>query len=190
MQKQLDRQIFFKGLQVLSVLPQGKNPVDLTDEFTLTVWYEALGDIDNDSFQKAVILLLRSSKWHPAPVDIRRAAGFIETTESGKSDETAITQWEEFSRKIQSVGHQRMERIWYEDKKAVFDDPVTDAIARTFAKEYAMSNVTEAGNWRARFIAAYNNSKEHGIKTAEVQKIGNILSGMIGQSGNLKLVKP
>lgn len=188
MQKQLDRQIFFKGLQVLSVLPQGKNPVDLTDEFTLTVWFEALGDIDNDSFQKAVILLLRNSKWHPAPVDIRKAAGFVEATENGKTDETAISQWEVFSGKIQSIGHQRMERIWYEKNENVFADPVTDTIARTFAKDYAMSNISEAGNWRARFIAAYNDAKEHGVKTAEVQKIGGMINGMLESGNNLRLV--
>lgn len=184
----LSKHIFLKGMKILSVLPQGKNPVDLADSFTIEAWYGALNDIPDEQFQKAVILVLRNSKWHPAPVDIRRAAGFVENTESGKTDETAIAQWKEFSGKIQSVGYRKMLRVWHEERQSVFDDPVTDSIARTFAEEYALSNVSEAGNWRARFIAAYNDAKEHGVKTAEVQKIGGMINGMLESGNNLRLV--
>lgn len=181
---------FLKGMKILSVLPQGKNPVDLNDAYTIEAWYGALNDLTDEQFQTAVVYCLRNLKWHPAPVDIREAAGFAVATATGKAD-TAEQQWEIFTSKISSIGFQTMLDIWYNTQPdavtTVFDDPVTDAVAKTMAKEYGMSNISEAGNWRARFLRSYAEIKMHGAKTAEMQKIGGLL-GLENMSPNLKLV--
>lgn len=190
MDNTLSKQIFIKGMKILSQLPQGKNPVDLSDPFTIEVWYAALNDLSDDQFQTAIVYCLRNLKWHPAPVDIREAAGFAVAAARGKTD-TAEQQWEVFTSKISSIGFQAMLDTWYNTQPdaviTVFDDPVTDAVAKTMAKEYGMSNIAEAGNWRARFLRSYADIKEHGAKTAEMRKIGG-LPGLESMSPNLKLV--
>lgn len=181
---------FLKGMKILSVLPQGNNPVDLNDRFTIEAWYGALNDLTDEQFQTAVVYCLRNLKWHPAPVDIREAAGFAVTAAKGKAD-TAEQQWKIFTGKISSMGFQAMFDVWCSTQPdavtKVFSDPVTDAVAKTMAKEYGMSDISEAGNWRARFLKSYTDIKEHGVKTAEMQKIGGLL-GLGNMSPNLKLV--
>lgn len=174
MDNTLSKQIFIKGMKILSQLPQGKNPVDLNDDFSIEVWYGALNDLTDEQFQKAVIYILRNSKWHPSPVDIRKAAGFSLETEKG-SVSLAESQWEIFRTAFGHIGYRAMSEKWL-DGGQVFDDGITDAVAKTMAKDFAMASIDEAGNWRSRFIKAYDNMKEFGKKTNEVMKIGNLIS--------------
>lgn len=181
----LSKNIFLQGLKILSVLPQGKNPVDLGDSFTIEAWYGALNDISDEKFQKAVIYLLRNSKWHPVPVDIRKAAGFATEIEQGIIT-TPEQQWDVFRSRFNSYAIKSA----ITDNTHYYDDPITDAVAKTICMDYAMSHISEAGNWRARFINAYNSLKETGVATSEMQKIGAIIGNSIEQKNGLKLVKP
>lgn len=181
----LSQQAFKDNIQVLYATFRHKGNMKVPDKITLQVWYQAVSDMTDEQLVHATAFIVRNDEWFPTMARIRKVAGFSLETENS----TAEAQWEIFSRKIQSVGYRKMLRIWHEEGRSVFDDPVTDSVARTFAEEYALSNVSEAGNWRARFIAAYNNTKEHGIKTTEVQKISSIMSNMLGADANLKLVK-
>ena len=185
MDNTLSKQIFIKGMKILSVLPQGKNPVDLNDGFTIEAWYGALNDLNDEQFQKAVIYVLRNSKWHPSPVDIRKAVGFSVESEQG-SVSLAESQWEIFRTAFGHIGYRAMSEKWLNGGQ-VFEDCITDAVAKTMAKDFAMASLDESGNWRSRFIKAYDNMKEFGVKTSEMQKINGLI-GIDTKKPDLKLV--
>jgi len=168
----LTKEIFLQGMNVLSVLKQGRRPVDLDNKFTLKVWYEALKDIPDEAFQKACIYLLKTSEWHPSPAEIREAAGFACDVQSG-TDFTAEQQWEVFKNEVcHGKGRRELDRA-YGNGEQPFEDPVTNEVARTIYEEYALSDVSETGNWMSRFIKAYNNVKKHGKRRYEMQSIGD-----------------
>lgn len=183
--KTLSKLVFLKGMKILSVLPQGKNPVDLSDDFTIEAWYGAVNDLSDEQFQKAVIFLLRNSKWHPVPVDIRKAAGFIEEAEQGTLS-TPEQQWDIFRDRFNSY------EISYaiRDNKQYYEDSVTDIVAKQICRDYANSNISEAGNWRSRFINAYNSAKQTAADVRDIERITGATMSAIGSGNNLKLVKP
>ncbi|PLX71793.1 MAG: hypothetical protein C0602_00030 [Denitrovibrio sp.] len=170
----LSKKTFNQGLRVLSALKQGKQPVDLSDQFTLTVWYEALKDLTDESFTKACIYMLKTSIWHPSPVEIREAAGFSVEVAEQSQNSTAEDQWDIFSTKILAYGINKFQKMCL-DNQDLFSHKTTQHVAEIIAEDFCKSNISESGNWRARFISTFNNMKEHGKKSAEMKAINNLM---------------
>lgn len=177
--KLLSKKVFMAGMSVLSSLPMGTSRLNLDDKMQLEMFYQSIADMDDETFQRAVILKLRykeagKPQWFPTPGELLEFAGFINNTDNGIV-ETSEAQWQVFSSAFGHIGYQVMSQKWA-DGESIFEDATTEAVAKTIAKEYALSNVSESGNWRSRFIKAYDNTKEFGKKTNEVMKIGNLIS--------------
>lgn len=150
----LDKEIFAEGITILSSMPKS-NTLNLEDKFTLRVWYAALADIPNDIFQKACVSILRKSKWHPTVSEIRDVAERIYSFQNGLEN-TPEEQWIIFRNAVMhNPGSGKLERI-YQNYGSYFSDLVTDAVAKSMYKDFALSNVSEHGNWRSRFINSYN----------------------------------
>ncbi|ADD67860.1 hypothetical protein Dacet_1088 [Denitrovibrio acetiphilus DSM 12809] len=170
----LTKHTFAKGIKILSVL-LGSDKVNLDKRFNIEIWYASLLDLDDDQFQKACIYLVQNTKWHPSIAEIRETAQFIYEATQGNSY-TAEGQWQVFKDAVTShPGAAGLEKF-FERGEQFFDDPVTNSVAQTIYKDFATSNISETGNWRARFISSYNNTKSFGNKTAQVQRLDNIIS--------------
>ena len=168
-----------QGIRALSMLPMGTSRLDINNKEDLEFYYRCICDMDNDQFQKAVILKLRTKKqgqpqWFPTPAELLELGGFVEDTENRQAS-TADEQWEAFSTAFGHIGYRAMRETW-DNGEQVFTDATTDKVAQTMAKDFANSDVSESGNWRSRFIKSYDNMKEHGLKTAEMQKINGLLT--------------
>jgi hypothetical protein len=161
----LDKKIFVEGIAIFSCMPKS-NTLNLESKFVLDIWYAALSDIANDIFQKACILIFQTSKWHPSVSEIRDAVKRIHSMEN-RLENSPEEQWIVFrSAVVSSPGSRILERI-YNDSGTYFSDCVTDAVAKSMYKDFAVSNISESGNWRARFINSYNAIRLRHIEEVE-----------------------
>lgn len=170
----LSEKAFKDNIQVLYASFKHKGNMSVPDKVTLQIWFQALQDMTDDQLNTATAFIVRNDEWFPTMARIRKVAGFSLETEKG-SVSLAESQWEIFRTAFGHIGYRAMSEKWL-DGGQVFEDGITDAVAKTIAKDYAMSHIDEAGNWRSRFIKAYDNMKEFGKKTNEFMKIGNLIS--------------
>ena len=181
----LSEKAFKDNIQVLYASFKHKGNMSVPDKVTLQIWFQALQDMTDDQLNTATAFIVRNDEWFPTMARIRKVAGFSLETEKG-SVSLAESQWEIFRTAFGHIGYRAMSEKWLNGGQ-VFEDCITDAVAKTMAKDFAMASLDESGNWRSRFIKAYDNMKEFGVKTSEMQKINGLI-GIDTKKPDLKLV--
>jgi len=165
----LSKKIFAEGVKILSVL-LGAEKAELDKRFNIEVWYAALSDIDSELFQKSCIYIVQNNKWHPSISEIRQTVDLINKSSKGILT-IAEEQWVIFKHAVcHDPGSNKLGEYLL-DRQRFFEDPITQLVAETMYVDYALSNVSEAGNWRARFISSYKNFKDFSTVETQIRKL-------------------
>lgn len=135
----MDRKKFAYGLAGLAKGLQGR-----LDEQTIEVYFMALEDLDDASFERACGRALRELKFFPRPAELRALAG------EHTAGERAIAAWMELKRATASVGHRA---------SVTFEDVAINGAVRSMGgwERLCGANAEDLERFeRPRFIAAYN----------------------------------
>jgi hypothetical protein len=107
---------------------------------TTRIYYLALQDIDDDLLMAATVHHIATEKWFPAVADLRAAAVTLMRRAGDAPD--PYTAWGQIKR-------------WLRGGSEPHPMAVRAINALGGLKEYGQSQVDDEGQWRARFISAY-----------------------------------
>lgn len=128
---------------------------------TARIYYLALQDLEDDLLMAATVQYLTSEKWFPAVADLRTAAVSLLHRVDDTPD--ASTAWGQVKRAAREGIGQVVVKVG-EDGELVREERTADYLhplalkainALGGIKEYGLSDLEHEGQWRARFIQAY-----------------------------------
>lgn len=136
---------------------------------TIRIFHMALQDIDDDLLQAATIQHLTTEKWFPSIADLRGAAVGLMQRADDVPD--AYTAWGQVKRAAQSGNYRIVAytddngELAYRERGGVEVHPLTQKAINALGgiKEFAMASLDDEGQWRARFIMAYEGYQRRAV---------------------------
>lgn len=148
--KQVVKTLFLAPLANKPKPIPGQDEIGMIGEL-FRIFYLTLQDVPDDLLQAATLQHLASEKWFPAVADLRSAA--VGLMERAADIPDAYTAWKQVKRALRGGPEPHPLAT-----KAI------DALGGL--REYGQSQIEDEGQWRARFIAAYQTYQKRQVDDA------------------------
>jgi hypothetical protein len=160
----LDRKTFAQYMMALYAALGHKSGIDKIEDYVMDLWYTSLSDLTDEEFHISIMYHIRNSKWYPSIAEIREVVKRLNNKNSAEKE------WSAVLKAINSHGRRQ-----YPDFKDICTCAAIESLGWTALCD---CNVSELGNYRARFIKSYNEFSHENEFREETDKIVGVIDSL------------